>query len=155
MKLDPCLPHEVSIRPDLQLTSVRVSLQSNGMCEGPDSAVLIFPVNIQLIPSGSEPNSPDRTGHTRDTKLLRDLGFVHLYLRQLSGLLIELHRPSATFPSIDFAIRVRKHVHDGVNIDIASKVPRQVAEVSTLLNDRTHIDSLVPPSRLFDSFVCA
>lgn len=37
------VPHQVSVRPDLQLTSVRMALQRDCMCEGTDSAVLVFP----------------------------------------------------------------------------------------------------------------
>jgi hypothetical protein len=99
--------------------------------------------------SGKQPtndvNLPNSTGQTRDTLVLRDLRLVDGNLRKLSGLLVELDR---------LGTRVRQYrvrscngdLHNRVNVDIATKVSRQVTEVGALFDDRSHVDSLVPPS---------
>lgn len=48
-----------------------------------------------------------------------------------------------------------KHSHDRVDVDITAKVPRQVAEVRALLDDRSHVDGLVPPCGLGNRLVSA
>ena len=64
---------------------------------------------------------PGGRGDTRDAVLGRDLALVDLLLRELAGLLIPLER-------------VR---NDGRDVDVATEVARQVAEVGALLDDGT------------------
>ena len=43
--------------------------------------------------------------------------------------------------------------HNGINLDITTEVSGQITEMSTLLNDGSHIDRLVPPCWLGNSLV--
>jgi len=43
--------------------------------------------------------------------------------------------------------------HNGINLDITTEVSGQITEMSTLLNDGSHIDRLVPPCWLGDGLV--
>jgi hypothetical protein len=59
------------------------------------------------------------------------------------------------------ALNVRFHqdkneegdIHDRIDLDITTEVSGQITEMSTLLNDRSHIDRLVPPCWLGDGLV--
>jgi len=44
-------------------------------------------------------------------------------------------------------------IHDGINLNVTTEVSGQITEVSTLLNDGSHVNRLVPPCWLGDSLV--
>jgi hypothetical protein len=100
--------------------------------------------------SGKQPtndvNLPNSTGQTRDTLVLRDLRLVDGNLRKLSGLLVELDRFGTGARQYDRVRSCNGDLHNRVDVDIATKVSRQVTEVGALFDDRSHVDSLVPPS---------
>lgn len=80
---------------------------------------------------------PRRCRHARNALLFRDLAFVDWDLAERSRSLIPFDR-------------VR---NDRGDIDIATKVSRKVAEMRGLLDNGTHVDTLVPPSGLGDRLV--
>lgn len=81
---------------------------------------------------------PGSRSHSRNSLIFRNLGFIDGDLAQLTGSLVPFDRMS----------------DNGADVDITTKVSRQVTEMGSLFNDRSHVDGLVPPSWLGDGFVC-
>lgn len=109
---------------------------------GPDFQLTGVSGTLQSDSVGERSNSaigvlPNGTGDSRNSLLLGDLALVDGNLGQLTRSLVELDRFG----------------DDGWDVDITTKVSRQVTEVGTLLNDGSHVDGLVPPSGLGDSLV--
>ena len=109
---------------DLQLATVITTLESSDVGERAHRARIVFPVSLMRRGSTMGPEIgkiiPGRRGDTRDPVLRGNLTLVNGQLGQVAGVFIPFKRMG------DY----------GGDVDLATKVAREITKVSALLDDR-------------------
>lgn len=162
-------PHLETVTDDLQLARVGSSLQSDGVDKATDGTVLVFPETqhsmrqrrSRCASRRTQLDLPGGAGHPGDPQLLGNLALINGHTAELTGLLVPLDRMSLNRVDVDISTEVSGQVCRVAQGDQNRCVHcRQLlarwlltTEVSTLLDDGTHVDSLVPPSGLGNSLV--